>query len=546
MVNAAVAGAYGALLLALLVALANRGAAAGSGAFLLTVATVGPVYTVAAALLWSLLYAALRYFASHRLRLGWFSLRYVVALHAVNTGVVLAAGWSALSDHRRSLAPAAAARFGWALEALGAAWALAVVVSILPPLRRRLWAQAAAAALAVTALLAAAVGPPATAAAPRARAEGGSAARAAERRLVLINVDGADLDTVLTLQAQGKLPAFSRLGAEGAYGRLRSLSPCEAAVTRATLVTGRLPYRHGVRSGLSRRFFARGPWIDVVPAGIGFDLLLSPFLETRPSLVSDRGTRALWEMTGGAARVAGWDDDLDRKVPPGPVPGAAAPDGGVLESLLDPEALRGAEAGAPWLIAPLQEAAQADAILAEGLERDLRDRRPGVTAVSFPGLDRVGHLFLRYARPGEFGDVTATELELYGTVLERYYRRIDGLLGRALEVAGDDALLVVTSSHGMDPMPLRRRMTGALTGDAARSGTHRDAPDGFLFVRAPGAERGRYFGKGSLVDVVPTALYALNLPVARDLDGAVLAGVFSPAYIIDHPVAVIGTYETAP
>src|SRR5205809_1040515 len=150
-------------------------------------------------------------------------------------------------------------------------------------------------------------------AAPSSSATGGGSA-AVGRRLLLLNFDGADLDTILTMQAQGKLPGFSRLVQEGSYGRLASIGPCVAPVTRTTLVTGMLPYRHGVRSDQVRSVLGRPPRFDIVPPGIGFDLLLSPVLERRASSVSDRRSQAFWEISGrqgGRGEAAGWDIDLD-------------------------------------------------------------------------------------------------------------------------------------------------------------------------------------------------------------------------------------------
>ena len=43
-------------------------------------------------------------------------------------------------------------------------------------------------------------------------------------------------------------------------------------------------------------------------------------------------------------------------------------------------------------------------------------------AVRFPGVDAVGHYFLRYANPAPFGDVSETERRLYGRVLEQVLR----------------------------------------------------------------------------------------------------------------------------
>lgn len=39
-----------------------------------------------------------------------------------------------------------------------------------------------------------------------------------------------------------------------------------------------------------------------------------------------------------------------------------------------------------------------------------------------------------------------------------------------------------------------------------------------------------------IVDLAPTILHLLDLPVPTDMDGRVLAGAFDPAYLAAHPV----------
>lgn len=541
------AGVYGGIVVALFVLLGNPTAAAGDEATL--AATLLPViigYTLAAAIVWPLLYTGLRFFASHPLRLDGFSLRYLMGFHVVNAGVILYSGWATLSRFRRVLDPAVVDRFAATCLALSLAWAFATVVTTVPRLRHRFWAQAAAAALSLAALLVAGRSgrPPVSPPGPAAVTPGRVPPPA--RRLVLLNFDGADFETVLTLQAQGKLPAFSRLSQEGAYGRLRSLVPCEAAVTRTTLITGKLPYRHGVQNGQARRLFQLGPWIEVAPVGIGFDLVQAPFLERRALAVTDRTSLALWEiavLSGGVGDAAGWEIDPDRERDPG----GAAPVSGVspsrLEEFMDPEAIEGDDPSTRALVLELARALEADARVMKDLERLLGERRPGVAALSFPGLDRVAHHFLRYTRPMDFGNVSEREIELYGRAMEGYYRRIDGIIGAVLDSGGEGTVLFVTSSHGMDPVPLGERLWPRAGGGAPRSGTHEGGPDGFLFARGPDTRRGQRLGKGSIADAVPTALYALGLPLARDLDGSILTGAFEDAYTFDNPVTVIGSYE---
>ena len=546
--HAALAGGYGAALLALFLWIANGGGASGARAA--TLLPVVIVYACASAIVWPLLYGALRFFASTSLRVPWFGLRYLMGFHAVNTGVLLLLCWQALARSRPIIDAAAYDRLEGILMAVGLGWAYAAVVSIVPRLRRSASLQSSAAGIALAAILAPAwsrpAPPPLTA--PPAPAEAFSRTAATGRRLILLNFDGADLEDILTLLAQGKLPAFSRLKEEGTFGRLRTLLPCETAVTRTTLATGKFPLRHRVASTAARRLGARAPWIGVVPDGIAFDLLLAPLLEKRNLTVADRSTRALWDMVaqmGGESVAAGWEVDLDQE-PPGPLaPGPDPQDARALSDLLDGEGAPRERAPSDPLILDLARAARADAPVQEALRRALSTHGAGVVALSFPGIDAVAHTFLRYARPQEFGNVTSGEIALYGGVLERYYRRLDALVGRALTASDPSTMLFVTSSHGIDPTPLLGRLLATASGAERRSGTHAGGPGGFLFVRGPDVRGGVQFEKGSITDVVPTALYALNLPVAGDLDGAIRAGIFTARYTFDHPATVIATYESA-
>ena len=47
----------------------------------------------------------------------------------------------------------------------------------------------------------------------------------------------------------------------------------------------------------------------------------------------------------------------------------------------------------------------------------------------------IGHYYLRYAVPREFGDVSDEERLRHGRVLEQDYTYLDGIVGRAMDVA---------------------------------------------------------------------------------------------------------------
>lgn len=539
--QASCAGLYGALVLAVVLRVLHPDPSARDWA----VATLPilVVYTLLAGLLWPLLYGVVRFFASHRIQVPRFDLRYVMSFHVANAVLLMVSLEWTLWRARRAMPPDAAWRLQLLLVALALTWAYTAVVCCVAPLKRRTALQASAAGLTLAALLA-----PVWSAAGGATASGrAETARVAPppllRRVLWLDFDGADLEDVLTLEAKGKLPAFSRLRREGAFGRLQSLLPCTTMVTRAVLATGRLPYRSGVPGAWSRDLLGRPVAVTIVPAGLGFDRLLAPFMARRPLDLDDRIAPTLWDIAaaaGGEGMAAGWEIDLDRSGPAEPPPGAAARRAAA--EFVDSETADHTDPAAHALFVDLARAVEADARVAAAFESAEVRNGPGVFALCFPGIDRVAHHSLRYARPEDFGNVTDREMEHFGQVLERFYIRLDSLVARGLEARGQDGILFVTSAHGMDPAPLWRRILAGATGLTAESGTHDSPPAGFLFALGPGVRQGSTFGRASIADFVPTVLYALNLPIARDLDGSILEQVLTPGFTLEHPAVVIDSY----
>ena len=65
-----------------------------------------------------------------------------------------------------------------------------------------------------------------------------------------------------------------------------------------------------------------------------------------------------------------------------------------------------------------------------------RTRAAQVSLTRYQSLDPIGHYFLRYAQPSDFGDVTEDERRRLGSVLERHYGVIDEAIGRAMAASG--------------------------------------------------------------------------------------------------------------
>jgi hypothetical protein len=113
------------------------------------------------------------------------------------------------------------------------------------------------------------------------------------------------------------------------------------------------------------------------------------------------------------------------------------------------------------------------------------------------------------------------------------------------DIAGslrDGDVLLIVSAFGMEPLTVGKRMLERLLGDERFGGTHERAPDGFVMAYGTPVAAGR-LPRGAVVDVVPTLLYFLGLPVARDMPGFPRTDMFTAAFNAPRTLTFIPTYE---
>ena len=382
-----------------------------------------------------------------------------------------------------------------------------------------------------------------------------------QTRVTIIALDGGSLDFITSVTAQGRLPNFGRLLDRGAVRHLATLHPTAAETVWAAVATGKLPQKNGIRSaGLYRFAPEDGVPLQLLPEYcFAHGLVRLGFLIEEPHSSATFRTRTLWSILSGhgiSVGVVGWP--LSQPAPP--VRGFLVADtyqrtaltasgvGGppaLYPSDLQPDALAAMESVAADAdgSGPDESPARVDRIY-ERVANTLGERRPVQVAVTrYQSLDPIGHHYLRFATPLEFGDVTEEERRRLGTVLERHYAMIDDAIGRAMTGIDANDLLLVVSGFGMVPLPLAKRLVEKVIGDPDLSGTHDVAPDGFLIAYGSSVAPGRSPTRASVVDVTPTLLYFLGLPVGRDMDGYVRTDLFTPAFIQDQPIAYIPTYD---
>ena len=391
-------------------------------------------------------------------------------------------------------------------------------------------------------------------------------------RIRLLMFDGASLDVIFTAVAAGRLPNIGRILDQGAVMHLATLRPTQAEPVWSSIATGRFPMYSGVRSAVVYRALGGTP-IRLLPdyclaqALVTFGFLTeeqqtATDLSARPiwSILSDRGARVGvigWPLTQPAPVVNGFVvSDVFHRLPEAELslpsstalwPSSLLPD--VLAALqhpVDPDPLTIMTAtGAPQPVNDYDARREQAPLVADRVHlqllRALDTSTPRFVATRFPGIDAVGHRFLRYADPAAFGDVSEAEREKFGGVLNQYYGFIDTLVGREMERLGPNDVLLVVSAFGMEPLTPGKRVLEIIAGDPQISGTHERAPDGFILAFGAPVAPGRP-SRASVVDLAPTILYFFGFPVGRDMDGFARTDLFKPAFTADKPVTYIPSY----
>jgi hypothetical protein len=395
-------------------------------------------------------------------------------------------------------------------------------------------------------------------------ADFGTAERSA--RVVMLAIDAASLDFITSATAEGRLPNFGRILDAGSVMHLATLHPTSAEAVWAAVATGKLPQKNGVRSAAVYGLFGGDP-IDVLPDYcLAHRLVHLGFLAEQPHTAATLRTRPLWSILSTfhvPVGVVGWSltypapavrgyvvsDSYHRLASTGARPEDAAlvypPDvQAAAAAALEQNAIDAADVVPASVVDPRFETPGRTDRAYDRIAQALATAHPTqVTIVRYQSLEPIGQYFLRYAMPSEFGDVTEDERRRLGLVLERHYAFIDEAVGRAMATLGPDDLLLVVSGYGMRPLSLTRRLLEKAIGDPDASGTHDGAPDGFLMAYGASVARGRPVVHGWVVDVVPTLLYFLGLPVGRDMDGYARTDIFQRAFTEERPITFIPTYD---
>jgi Type I phosphodiesterase / nucleotide pyrophosphatase len=388
-------------------------------------------------------------------------------------------------------------------------------------------------------------------------------------RLWVIGLDTATLDAILPLASQGQLPFLAAVLHQGAYGRLESLSPVRPEALWMTLATGKYPWQHGVTSArlYSAPRIGRDAELRLLPAGIAFDRWGLPAARSRLLHGYSRQALTLWEILprlGIPTGVVGWP--ASSPVSPEPLfafsdrffsnrleaGDASPPPLGPWARHFRPEprvakaALLGSHSGVlPPL--PLVAALSGD-LWRQSLTGTLLDHYSQVSGlfVVLPGLRQASRRYFGGFSGAQFRGLSAPDIVDAAERVTDYYTRLDGFLDALWRRHSADDVLAVVSASGIEGPEWWQRWLGGLSRDVSLEGFDAGAPDGVLMLYGEGIQPGALLTGARLVDLVPTLMYALHLPVARDLDGEVLTPAFTKSFLAAHPLTFLPTYEALP
>jgi predicted AlkP superfamily phosphohydrolase/phosphomutase len=277
----------------------------------------------------------------------------------------------------------------------------------------------------------------------------GCAGREHPPRVLVIGLDGATLDRMDPLMAEGLLPHLAALRARGAGGVLESTLPSVSPPAWATAITGVNPGKHNI-----------------------YDFYRMAVSSTEGILNTSRDRRAhpVWRFLNGAGYRTGIMN-IPMTFPPDSVDGffiSGFPYGANTTGYTWPAELE--EELQPYPLDPFGEGIVAgseqpfldqlvhtfDRHSAEA-KRLLVEEDWDLFWVVFTGIDKSQHFFWKFSDP-EHPDYDAGLAEHFGPAIRDFYIRADRAVGEMLEIVGPETNVIVMSDHGMGPVYRELRM----------------------------------------------------------------------------------------
>ncbi len=375
------------------------------------------------------------------------------------------------------------------------------------------------------------------------------------KKIVWIGWDAADWKVINPMIELGYMPNLEKMINEGVMGNLATLDPPMSPTLWTAMSCGKRPYKHGIHG-----------FTEIDPSGEG----------VRPCYVSSRKVKAIWNMmmqSGMKCHQVGWwpshpaeptngiyVSNFFQKASKNPKnwplsPGAVHPpemSDTFADLRVHPNQLTKAHV-APF-VTDLDNFDFNDKQLTERLKSIKKVTADGacihnaatyilekekdfdLLCVYYDCIDHYCHGFMKY-HPPRRPHIPEKLYRHFKDVVASGYRWHDMLLGRILNMVDDDTIVVLVSDHGFHPDHLRPVALPLKEEPAAPALEH--SPYGIFVAKGPGIKKDERIYGASLIDMCPTMLAMLGLPIAKDFDGKILMNIFEEPVDFD----VIDSWE---
>ncbi len=358
-----------------------------------------------------------------------------------------------------------------------------------------------------------------------------------KRKVLVIGWDAADWKAIDPLMDAGMMPNLERLVSGGVRGRLATLDPPLSPMLWTSIATGKRPYKHGILgfsetgpdgktirpvTNMHRRVKAIWNiltqenqrthvlgWWPSHPAEPINGVMVSNFYQRAHKPINEP-----WPMREGTVHPAERSDEFARlRIHPAELTAAHiapfVPDFAQVD--------QDKERGLTSIARVLADCSTVHAAATYLLEHEEWD----FMGVYYDAIDHFKHGFMKF-HPPRRPFIPEREFNLYKGVVTAAYRFHDLMLGRLLDLAGEQATVLLISDHGFHPDHLRPR---ALPREPAGP-AHEHSPYGIFCIKGPGIKKDELVHGASLLDITPTLLTLFGLPMANDMDGRPLLDIF--------------------
>jgi predicted AlkP superfamily phosphohydrolase/phosphomutase/tetratricopeptide (TPR) repeat protein len=377
------------------------------------------------------------------------------------------------------------------------------------------------------------------------------------KRVLLIGWDAADWKLIDKFMAEGSMPHMKQFLERGSRGNLATLQPVLSPMLWNSIATGKRSYKHGIHG-----------FTEPVPDG----------KRIRPSSSTTRKCKALWNIftqEGMISNVVSWSashpaepikgvcvSEMFRRVP---VNKKAPQSNELPPQSANPESMREELAKLRLHPAGLTEAEILPFIPNAAKINQSKDLRLDTFAKLFSeminthnaaihliekndwdfmsvyldAIDHFGKAFMEY-HPPRMKHVNEADFEIYQNVIAGVYKFHDMMLGRMIDLAGEDTTIVLCSDHGYHSDHLRPKPSNMKPAEPEA----RYRNQGIIAMAGLGVKKGETIVDANLLDIAPTILNLLGLPAAKDMDGkALIQAIGAPGW---SPPESIESWEDVP